>query len=267
MKFSRSLIFCRRILARRILARRILVTPALALLALSAPSAFVAEPLAADAPAASAVDSGTFGIFINNKRTATEKFSVQQSPDGSLVTTDFKTEAPDGPHQTTELKLASSGDLRRYEFKDISPGSAQAVLEPKDEFMIQNSTMSPDEKPEVHQYILPASTIVLDDFVFVHREVLAWRFLSLGCRNKEGQTQCPLKTKLNIGVVIPRSRTSMLVGVQFDGRDTVSIHGKDRELNRFDLKSETADWQLWLDDDYKVVRMVIPDQGTEIVRD
>jgi hypothetical protein len=217
--------------------------------------------------AAAAVDSGSFGIFVNKKRTATEKFTVEQSSDGSLVTTDFKTEDTDGTHQTTSLKLASSGEVRRYEFKDVAPGTAQAVLEPKDEFLIQHSTLNPGEKPEEHQYILPNSTSVLDDFVFIHREILAWRFLAMGCRQKDGQTQCPVKQKLNIGVVIPRSRTSMLVGVEFLGRDSVSVNGKDRELNRFDLKSETSDWQLWLDDDYKVVRMVIPELSTEIVRD
>jgi hypothetical protein len=215
----------------------------------------------------SAVDSGSFGIFVNAKRTATEKFSIEQSGDGSVITTDFKTEEPNGAHQSTELKLGGAGELRRYEFKDISPGSAQAVLEPKDEFIVQHSTLLPNEKPEEHQYILPATTSVLDDFVFIHREVLAWRFLALGCRQKDGQTQCPLKQKLNIGVVIPRSRTSMLVGVEFKGRETVSIRGKSRELNVFVLKSETSDWQLWLDDEYKVVRMVIPDLSTEIVRD
>ena len=52
---------------------------------------------------AAAVDSGSFGIFVNKKRTATEKFTVEQSSDGSLVTTDFKTEDIDGTHQTTLL--------------------------------------------------------------------------------------------------------------------------------------------------------------------
>ena len=219
-------------------------------------------------PVAGAVDSGSFGIFVNGKRTATEKFTVEQSAEGSQVTTDFKTEETgSGTHQTTLLKMAANGELHHYEFKELTPGTAQAILEPKDEFLIQHSTVTPTDKPEDHQYILPASTTVLDDFVFVHRELLARRFLATGCRQNNGQVQCPLKQKMNIGVVIPRSRTSMLVGVEFIGRDNVSIHGKPRELNRFDLKSETADWQLWLDDDYKVVRMFIPDQATEIIRD
>jgi hypothetical protein len=223
---------------------------------------------AADAPAAKTVDSGSFGIFLNGKRTATEKFTVEQSSEGSQITTDFKTEGTGGgTHQTTLLKLGPSSDLRHYEFKDIEPGTAQAVVEPKEEFLIQHSTLTPTDKPEEHQYILPPTTTVLDDFVFIHRELLTWRFLAIGCRQNNGQVQCPLKTKMSIDVVIPRSRTSMLVGVTFMGRDNVTVHGKPRELNRFDLTSETTDWQLWLDDDYKVVRMFIPDQTTEIVRD
>jgi len=222
---------------------------------------------AKDAPA-SAVDSGTFGIFLNGKRTATEKFSVQQSADGSLVATDFKTEEATNPaHQTTELKLSAAGELRRYEFKEVSPGTQQAVLEPNNEFLIQRSTMTPGEKPEEHPYILPAATSVLDDFVLIHREILAWRFLATGCRHDNSQVQCPLKQKTSMGVVIPKARTSMLVTIEFLGRDTVQVHGQPRELNRFDLKSEGPDWQLWLDDNYKVVRMVIPDESTEIVRD
>jgi hypothetical protein len=222
---------------------------------------------AKDAPA-STVDSGTFGIFLNGKRTATEKFSIAQNSDGSVVSTDFKTEEATNPaHQTTDLKLSASGELRRYEFKELSPGSQQAVLEPNNEFLIQHSTTNPGEKPEEHPYILPAATSLLDDFVLIHREILAWRFLATGCRHDNGQVQCPLKQKTSMGVVIPKARTSMLVSIEFLGRDTVQIHGQPRELNRFDLKSEGPDWQLWLDDSYKVVRMVIPDEATEIVRD
>ena len=114
---------------------------------------------------------------------------------------------------------------------------------------------------------MPAATSVLDDFVLIHREILAWRFLATGCRQNSGQVQCPLKQKTSMGVVIPKARTSMLVTMEFLGRDTVQIHGQPRELNRFEIKSEGPDWELWLDDGYKVIRMAIPEQATEIVRD
>ena len=226
-----------------------------------------AELAAKDAPV-TAVDSGSFAIFLNGKRTATEKFSVDQSSDGSVVSTDFKTEEATNPaHQSTQLRLSATGELRHYEFKELSPGSQQAVLEPNNEFLMQRSTTTPGEKPEEHPYILPAATSVLDDFVLIHREILAWRFLATGCRQSNGQVQCPLKQKTSMGVVIPKARTSMLVTIEFLGRDTVQIHGQPRELNRFDIKSEGPDWQLWLDDSYKIIRMAIPDEATEIVRD
>ncbi len=226
-----------------------------------------AELAAKDAPV-TAVDSGSFAIFLNGKRTATEKFSVDQSSDGSVVSTDFKTEEATNPaHQSTQLRLSATGELRHYEFKELSPGSQQAVLEPNNEFLMQRSTTTPGEKPEEHPYILPAATSVLDDFVLIHREILAWRFLATGCRQSNGQVQCPLKQKTSMGVVIPKARTSMLVTIEFLGRDTVQIHGQPRELNRFDIKSEGPDWQLWLDESYKIIRMAIPDEATEIVRD
>ena len=226
-----------------------------------------AELAAKDAPG-TAVDSGSFAIFLNGKRTATEKFSVDQSSDGSVVSTDFKTEEATNPaHQSTQLRLSATGELRHYEFKELSPGSQQAVLEPNNEFLMQRSTTTAGEKPEEHPYILPAATSVLDDFVLIHREILAWRFLATGCRQSNGQVQCPLKQKTSMGVVIPKARTSMLVTIEFLGRDTVQIHGQPRELNRFDIKSEGPDWQLWLDDSYKIIRMAIPDEATEIVRD
>ena len=50
----------------------------LVLLLLFAPS----SALAGNEPAVTAVDSGSFGVFVGAKRTATEKFSVEQTADG-----------------------------------------------------------------------------------------------------------------------------------------------------------------------------------------
>ena len=58
------------------------------------------------------------------------------------------------------------------------------------------------------------------------------------------------------------------MNVVFAGKEKVSIRGAERELSRFDLKSESAgDWSLWLDDQFKVIRIAIPSENTEVVRD
>src|SRR5207248_347951 len=60
------------------------------------------------------VDTGTFGVFMNGRRVATEKFSVQQNTGGSVASSEFKTEqGVDQAAQSSELQLTASGDLRK----------------------------------------------------------------------------------------------------------------------------------------------------------
>jgi hypothetical protein len=228
----------------------------------------VAVPLAAKDPVGRGVDAGSFGVYNGAKRVATETFSIEETSGGSMIKTDFKAgEGADASHQTSELEITSAGDLRRYEFHELAPGKAQATVVPSESFLMQRSTLNSTEKPEEHPYVLPASTSVLDDFVFVHRQVLAWRYLATAChKGQSGALECP-KQKTQMGVVIPRGRASMLVGVTLTGREKVMVHGQERELNRLTLTGDQGEWQLWMDDNFRVVRMFIPDQNTEVVRD
>ena len=76
-------------------------------------------------PAGQTVDSGSFGVFMNGHRVATEKFSIQQNNAGSVATSEFKTEPGVEPAaQSSELQLAPNGDLQKYEWKEISPGKS-----------------------------------------------------------------------------------------------------------------------------------------------
>ena len=56
-------------------------------------SAALAGPAKDKEPADQTVDAGSFGVFMNGRRVATEKFSIQQNPAGSVATSEFKTEA------------------------------------------------------------------------------------------------------------------------------------------------------------------------------
>ncbi len=58
----------------------------------------------------------------------------------------------------------------------------------------------------------------------------------------------------------------MLVSITFTGKDKVILRGVERQLSRFMLKSETGDWAFWLDDEFKLVRL-LGDNGVEVVRD
>ena len=222
------------------------------------------------ATTAQKVDSGSFGVFLNGRRVATETFSIHQSSSGSTIVSEFKSEAgTDKAQQTSEWEMTASGELRKYEWKEVSPGQSQAVVLPGQDFLIETFRNSPQDKQQEQPFMLPATSSLLDDYFFVQREVLAWKFLASSCKPEKGALQCPLKQRVSFGALNPHARSSMSVTLEFAGREKVMIRGVERELNRLNLKSDSGDWALWLDDQddqFKLQRMTSGDQ-TEVIRD
>jgi len=249
-----------------IMVRTILALGGLCLLALAAAAA--PSDKGDKAPPAQMVDSGSFGVFMNGRRVATETFSIQQSSGGSTVTSEFKTEAGvDKAVQTSTWDMGGSGELRSYEWKEVSPGQSQAVVVANQDFLMEKFKSNPQDKEQEQPFMLPASSSLLDDYFFVQREVLAWKFLASSCKQEKGALQCPLKQRVQFGALNPHARAPMSVGVEFAGREKVTIRGVEHELNRLNLKGESIDWALWLDDQFKLQRILIAGENTEVVRD
>jgi hypothetical protein len=216
---------------------------------------------------ATLVDSGTFGVFAGGQRVATETFSIKQSPQGSTISSQFKSaQGEQNAEQSSLLQLTPAGDLHSYEWKELSPGKTVASVTPDENFLIEQFSDAPNAKPHDQNFLLPPSTAILDDYVFVQREVLAWKYLAIACHHQQGPVQCPLNQKTQFGTLNPHERSSMPVSIEFAGRDKVNIHSNQRDLSRFLLNSENGNWAFWLDDDFKMVRL-LNDGGTEIVRD
>jgi len=223
---------------------------------------------AGSTPAGKKVDSGSFGVFMNGQRVATETFSIHQDDDGSSVVSEFKTETGmDKAAQNSELQLDAKGNLKNYEWKETSPGQSQASVFPANDFLTERFSKTPQEKPHEQPFLLPSSTTILDDYFLIQREVLAWRFLATTCKQENSQISCPLKQSVQMGTLNPHTRQSMPVGVQYSGREKVPIHNAPRELIRLDVTSEIGSWALWLDDQLKVQRILDLGTNTEIVRD
>jgi hypothetical protein len=219
-------------------------------------------------PAGQSVDSGSFGVFMGGRRVATETFSIAQNGSGSVVTSEFKSEqGVEKALQSSELRLSPAGEIVRYEWKETSPEKIQAVVEPNNDFLIERTTTNPEDKPAEQPFLLPVSTSVLDDYFFVQREVLLWKYLATGCRQDKGRLACPLGQRTQFGTLNPHSRASTPVSVQFSGREKVTIRGVEQELSRFELKSDAGDWAAWLDDQFKLIRILVADANTEVVRD
>jgi hypothetical protein len=219
-------------------------------------------------PAGKMVDSGSFGVFMNGQRIATEKFSIHQDDAGSSIVSEFKTEAGvEKAAQNSDLQLNAKGELKSYEWNETSPGESHASVFPANDFLTERFSKSAQEKPHEQPFLLPASTTILDDYFLIQREVLAWKFLATTCKQENGQISCPLKQSVQLGTLNPHTRQSMPVGVQYSGREKVPVHNAERELIRLDVTSEVGSWALWLDDQLKLQRILDLSSNTEIVRD
>lgn len=213
------------------------------------------------------VDSGSFGVFSNGHRIATETFAIKQGPDGSNVTSTFKSaQGEQQAEQSSELQLTPSTDLRRYDWKAASPAQVEASVTPNGDFLVEHFTTGPGTKEHEQNFLLPASTLILDDYFFVQREILAWKYLATACKTESGALRCPMKQEIMLGTLNPHARSSMSVSIQFLGRDKLTFRAGEHEFNKFALKSEVGDWTFWLDDQFKLMRLV-DDGGTEVVRD
>jgi hypothetical protein len=214
-------------------------------------------------PTEQVIDSGSFGIFVKGKRVATEKFEITQTPTMSVAKAELKLDQ-DNSSQKTELQLSTNGNLIRYEWNEN--GKGQAIVEPKDEFLVEHVTLTQPQKTAEQPFILPPSTLVLDDGFFSQREILLWRYLATQCQPKKGEQGCTLPEQ-QYGVIVPRQQTSMQIGVAYKGTQKVNVKGTDLSLQRFELHTDSYDWTVWIDASYKIQKIAVDGEDTEIYRD
>jgi hypothetical protein len=206
------------------------------------------------------VDAGSFGIFVKGKRVGTEKFRIEQGSDASTITSELHLD--DGTDETSEMRVAPNGALRRYQWRSTSL-SQESVVEPDKERLVQHVTLADEKKRDI-PYVLPTSTVILDDNFFSHREILIWRYLATGC---DKQLDCQ---PAHMGVLVPHQHMATTTTVELLGRSKIRYKGVQKELNEVKLDVDGVQWRIWVDDPengYKVIKMAIPSTDVEIWRE
>ena len=209
------------------------------------------------------VDSGTFAVYMKGKKIASEKFEILQTPEMNVLKSELRIEEPKA-EQKAELQMSPAGNLLRYEWTEN--GKGQAIVEPKDEFLVEHVTLTEGSKAAEQPFILPASTMILDDGFFSQRELLLWRYLATQCQPKQGEKGCQLGAQ-KYGVIIPRQQTSAQLTVEYKGSQKVNVKGTDIDMQRFELQGEGYDWTVWIDASYKIQKIAIDADSTEIYRE
>jgi len=217
-------------------------------------------------PAAQLVDSGTFGVFIKGQRVVSETFSIEQKNDSSVIKSQLKEIAgSDSGGQKSDLEITSSGDLIRYDWTQGSSGSLTVF--PNNDFLMEKITTSANKTAE-KPFLMPSSSPILDNNFFVHREVLVWKYLAADCKPEAGNLKCQ-SGPASFGVLVPQDQTSISVKLELIGKEKINFKGAERELLRLNLSGENFDWALWVDDhdSFKLIRVAIPADNTEVIRD
>jgi len=224
----------------------------------------VSYAVAGKTPTGQIVDSGSFGVYLNGTRVATETFKVEQRADGSIAKSELK--AQDGATQRSEMELTPQGNIVHYGWEQLQPTKEQVTVVPKDEFLSETINAGPNQKVFNVPHLMPHSTPILDDNFFLHREILMWRYLASGCTAKPEGLQCSTEPQ-QFGVLVPVQHLAEKVTIGFKDHEKISVKGKEVDCSAFRLHTEDSDWVVFLDAQEKMVRIVASDAGLEVVRD
>lgn len=215
------------------------------------------------APDSKVVDEGTFAVMVNGERVATEIFNIRQNAQGSVSKSELKLK--DGKAaQNAEMSMATNGNLIKYEWNDLEPPKGKNVVEPSNDFLVEHYGR-PDGKTGDQPFLMPASSVILEDFFFSHRELLLWRYLGASC-GKTGPGKCEFG-KTQYGAIIPRQRMSSMVTVEYLGTEKGPVKGVPTDLTKYRIVTEGPDWFVWLDSSYKVQKIAVPETSTEVTRE
>ena len=150
------------------------------------------------------VDSGSFGIFIKGQRVATETFHIEQirrqqhhqvaTQGNGRGRSDQPEIGPGTQFQWRVVALRMEPVLGRF----AERVSRQRLPEGEDH------DPSASAKPAEQAFLLPSTTPILDNNFFIHREVLAWKYLAV-CSPARTRTACRHASRRTLARSSPRT--------------------------------------------------------------
>jgi hypothetical protein len=220
------------------------------------------------APPSQVVDSGSFSVLVKGQLVVTEAFNIRQENGNSRIKAELKETGSGQTVQKSDMEITPSGELLHYEWSQSSPAVSSLTVVPNNDFLLEKITAAANGKPAEQPFLMPSTTAILDNNFFIHREVLAWRYLAAACHPKSGSQQCA-KEAADFGVLVPQDHGSARVRMELVGNEKVTVHGAEKELLRLNLTGDGFEWALWVDDhdQFKLMRVSIPADSTEVVRD
>lgn len=154
--------------------------------------------------------------------------------------------------QTTDLLLGEDGVPRRYEWKLEEPRKSWLRME----FEGGRATISfprDDGKDEEQVYDVGGRVALLDINVFHHFLLLA-RLYDF----KQGGVQ-------TVSVFVPQSVQPGTVTVELKGVETTTLDGAPTAVRQLSILSEDNEVELWVTENWRFVRLAVPQADVEVL--
>lgn len=217
---------------------------------------------------ATTVDSGTFSILVNGRRAAAENFKIEQSNVGNTISSELKYGAGGQEiTQTAQMDFALNGDLKRYSWKENSASKGSVTVEPQsDGYLLTRTQDASMTEPKDSQHPLAPSTAILDDNLYSQLQVIVWKYLAISCGANTTGSGCAT-APYKMPVFNPHIRESTLVTLTYKGAMKMKLNGVQGEYHLLEMEAENGKWQIYLNHDKKLVRVLIPSENIEVLRD
>ena len=165
--------------------------------------------------------------------------------------------------QSSELTLLPNGSLSRYEWKQLAPPHNSAIVEPKDQ--IPHHACVTDGKSAEQPFFLtpePSSSTTISS-------PPAKSFS--GATSPAPASRAPAEmAATSLAPAFPFSFPAAAPPPRSTSNsrdcDDTPLNGRPQHLRHFVMQTDGPEWHLWLDPNHKLLRISIPDNNTEILR-
>lgn len=220
---------------------------------------------AGDQKTSSIVDSGQLLVVADGKKVATESFTMQQSADGSSVTSRLTFDnGSTKAQQESELELGADGAIRKYTWQEKEPGKARLVAEAQEKSFIVVHMKENDvaaAKDSTHPLDVSVTNIVDDNF-YSHVQVLLWRYFAMSCGNPQ---QCRF-VEQKLPVFVPHQEMAQVFTITFEGTDTLRLKNGKTEVGKYRVQTEGGEMHVWMNGT-KMVKLLMPSASIEVTRE
>lgn len=201
------------------------------------------------------VDEGSFTVSRGGARLGREEFRILRQPSGATSAYVARATGVYGDRRITPaLQTDAEGTPERYQVEVRRGGAVEQQVSAQTagtHFRAQTRT---DAGEAAREYLIEPGTVVIDDELY-HQ----YYFLVRRAAGGNGA---------RVSVLAPRRNAQSVVTVTLDGTERVNVGGRPIEARHYVLTDRAAGRrEVWADAQGRVLRVVLPAEGIEAVRD